>query len=101
MKVIGLTGQSKSKLTQVSDIGMRAPQKEIYMIQELHLPIYHCWCMMIESRFFVEKQYATILLRNIFNAKRLNVEDVTTKVVNTFKAVRALSIKWCGASLNK
>ena len=23
-----------------------------YMIQELHLPVYHCWCLMLEDHFF-------------------------------------------------
>ena len=25
---------------------------ETYMIQELHLPVYHCWCLMLEEHFF-------------------------------------------------
>jgi len=24
------------------------------MVQELHLPVYHCLCLMLESRFFAE-----------------------------------------------
>ena len=24
----------------------------LYMIQELHLPVYHCLCLMLEDRFF-------------------------------------------------
>ena len=42
MKVIGLTGAKDSKLKDMSDVGIKAPQTETYMIQELHLPIYHC-----------------------------------------------------------
>ena len=30
----------------------QAPSTETYMIQELHLPIYHCLCLMLEDRFF-------------------------------------------------
>lgn len=52
MKVIGLTGARNSKLEQLSDVCIKAPQTETYMIQELHLPIYHCLCLMLESRFF-------------------------------------------------
>lgn len=52
MKVIGLTGEKDSKLKNVSDICIKAPQTETYMIQELHLPIYHCLCLMLEERFF-------------------------------------------------
>lgn len=52
MKVIGLTGQKESELSRISDVCIRAPQTETYMIQELHLPIYHCLCLMLEERFF-------------------------------------------------
>lgn len=52
MKVIGLTGAKDSKLKDMSDICIKAPQTETYMIQELHLPIYHCLCLMLEDKFF-------------------------------------------------
>lgn len=53
MKVIGLTGAKDSKLKDMSDVCIKAPQTETYMIQELHLPIYHCLCLMLEDKFFV------------------------------------------------
>lgn len=52
IKVIGLTGAKDSKLKDMSDVCIKAPQTETYMIQELHLPIYHCLCLMLEDRFF-------------------------------------------------
>ena len=52
MKVIGLTGARDSKLKDMSDVCIKAPQTETYMIQELHLPIYHCLCLMLEDKFF-------------------------------------------------
>lgn len=52
MKVIGLTGAKDSKLTQMSDVCIKVPQTETYMIQELHLPVYHCLCLMLEDEFF-------------------------------------------------
>ena len=52
MKVIGLTGAKDSKLKDMSDVCIKAPQAETYMIQELHLPIYHCLCLMLEDKFF-------------------------------------------------
>lgn len=52
MKVIGLTGAKGSELDDMSDVCIKAPQTETYMIQELHLPIYHCLCLMLEDRFF-------------------------------------------------
>lgn len=52
LKVIGLTGEKHSKLEQISDVCIRVPQTETYMIQELHLPVYHCLCLMLEEKFF-------------------------------------------------
>ncbi len=54
MKVIGLTGESESRLSEMADVCIRVPRKETYMVQELHLPIYHTLCMMLEENFFVE-----------------------------------------------
>lgn len=54
MKVIGLTGAKNSKLEQMSDVCIKVPQTETYMIQELHLPVYHCLCLMLEDEFFGE-----------------------------------------------
>ena len=52
MKVISLTGAKESKLEKLSDVCIKVPQTETFMIQELHLPVYHCLCLMLESRFF-------------------------------------------------
>lgn len=56
IKVIGLTGADGGELAKVTDICVKVPSYETYMIQEYHLPIYHCWCLMLEDRFFGEKQ---------------------------------------------
>lgn len=55
MKVIGLTGAKDSRLKDMSDVCIKAPQTETYMIQELHLPIYHCLCLMLEDKFYGRK----------------------------------------------
>lgn len=52
IKVIGLTGANGGGLAEVADVVVKAPEEETYMIQELHLPIYHCWCLMLEEKFF-------------------------------------------------
>ena len=54
IKVIGLTGAKGGELATVSDVVVKVPETETYMIQELHLPIYHCWCLMLEDHFFGE-----------------------------------------------
>ena len=52
IKVVGLTGAGGGELADVADVAVRVPETETYMIQELHLPVYHCWCLMLEDRFF-------------------------------------------------
>ena len=52
MKVIGLTGSSGGKLNEVSDVCIKAPETETFKVQEYHLPIYHCLCLMLEDKFF-------------------------------------------------
>lgn len=52
MRVIGLTGAKDSKLSELADVTVRSSQTRTYMIQEHHLPIYHCLCLMLEDRFF-------------------------------------------------
>lgn len=52
IKVIGLTGRHGGELAKVADVTIRVPEDETYMIQELHLPVYHCLCLMLEDRFF-------------------------------------------------
>lgn len=52
MKVIGLTGAKESKLSVLADVCIKVPETETYKIQEYHLPIYHCLCLMLEERFF-------------------------------------------------
>ena len=52
IKVIALTGRNGGELADVADIAVKVPEDETYKIQELHLPVYHCWCMMLEEYFF-------------------------------------------------
>lgn len=50
--VIGLTGKGKNKLENFCDTCIHVPETETYKIQELHLPVYHCLCLMLEEHFF-------------------------------------------------
>ena len=52
MKVIGLTGAKGGELAAYADVAVKVPETETYKIQELHLPVYHCWCLILEDRFF-------------------------------------------------
>lgn len=55
IKVVGLTGAKGGDLAEVADVCVKVPETETYMVQELHLPIYHCWCLMLEDKFFGNK----------------------------------------------
>lgn len=52
LKVIGLTGEKENRLMEYADACIRVPETETYKIQELHQPVYHCLCLMLEDRFF-------------------------------------------------
>ena len=52
MKVIGLTGRGGGRLADMADVVVAVDEKETYKVQELHLPIYHCLCLMVESEMF-------------------------------------------------
>ena len=52
MKVIGLTGESGGRLAAQADVCIRVPERETFKVQELHLPVYHCLCLMLEAEFF-------------------------------------------------
>ena len=53
---IGLTGQTGGRMAGVCDVTVRVPATETYMVQEYHLPIYHCWCLMLEDHFFGRRE---------------------------------------------
>ena len=52
MKTIAFTGETGGKLKELCDVCICAPEPETYKVQELHLPVYHCLCAMIEEEFF-------------------------------------------------
>ena len=52
IKIIALTGEGGGKLKQFSDVCICVPETETWKVQELHLPVYHCLCQMLENHFF-------------------------------------------------
>lgn len=56
MQVLALTGKEGGRLRGIADITICVPEEEVFKIQELHLPVYHCICLMLEERFFSEGQ---------------------------------------------
>ena len=51
-KTLAMTGEKDSKLSELCDAAIKAPENETYKIQELHLPVYHYLCAAVESYFF-------------------------------------------------
>ena len=56
MPVIALTGKTGGAMNALADVNMVMPSNETYQIQELHLPVYHCLCLMLEEQFFGEHE---------------------------------------------
>lgn len=54
LKTIALTGRDGGAMKSRADAAIVAPSWETYKIQELHLPIYHALCLMLEEYFFAE-----------------------------------------------
>ena len=56
MTAIALTGRTGGKCKGLADICICAPEDETFKIQELHLPIYHALCTMVEAELFEERK---------------------------------------------
>lgn len=54
IRVVALTGKTGGKLAGMADVSITAPETETYKVQELHLPIYHALCLMLEETYFDE-----------------------------------------------
>ena len=52
MNVVFLGGGTGGKLKEIADASIVVPEKETFKVQELHLPVYHCLCAMLEEEFF-------------------------------------------------
>lgn len=54
MVIIGLTGETGGKMKDLCDVLICVPSKITHIIQEFHLPVYHCLCLALENEFFGE-----------------------------------------------
>lgn len=52
LKTIGLTGNTGGRLLELCECAIVAPAVTPADVQELHLPIYHTLCAMLEAKFF-------------------------------------------------
>jgi len=57
MTAIGMTGRNGRDLSKWCDITIEVPADETAKIQELHLPVYHTLCAIVENHFFSEEKH--------------------------------------------
>ncbi len=51
---VALSGKNGGRLKDICDISIVVNEDETFMIQELHLPVYHAMCATVEEHFFKE-----------------------------------------------
>ena len=54
LSTIALTGKNGGELAKWCDVTISVPGEETAAIQELHLPVYHALCSIVEDHFFTE-----------------------------------------------
>ncbi len=54
LHTIGLTGRDGGLLATLCDVAICVPRSTVEDIQEMHLPVYHTLCLMLEAHFFCE-----------------------------------------------
>jgi phosphoheptose isomerase len=56
LTVIGMTGETGGKMASQCDILINVPGKSTAHVQELHLPVYHVLCTLVENSLFGNKK---------------------------------------------
>jgi D-sedoheptulose 7-phosphate isomerase len=52
LPVVAFTGHTGGRLAAVADVALRAPAEGVRAVQELHQPLYHALCGLLEAHFF-------------------------------------------------
>ena len=52
IRTVLLTGNRHGACERFADLVIAVPESETYRIQELHLPVYHTFCLAVEAAFF-------------------------------------------------
>ncbi|MEI6900723.1 MAG: SIS domain-containing protein [Bacteroidota bacterium] len=55
MITIGLSGETGGKMKPLCEILINVPGRRTAFVQELHLPVYHVLCLIVENHFFGNK----------------------------------------------
>lgn len=56
LNVIGLTGADGGRMKQYCDILINVPEERTAFVQELHLPVFHTICLLIEKHFYGQEK---------------------------------------------
>ena len=57
MKVLALVGENTmSQLNLIANYTVNVPKKETFMVQELHLPVYHALCLALENELYGDEE---------------------------------------------
>ena len=54
LRTVALTGEGGGRAAELAELSIRVPSREVHLIQEMHLPVYHALCLMLEDEFFPE-----------------------------------------------
>ena len=52
LNTLAMTGEKESRLSEICTACIRVNEQETYKVQELHLPVYHALCMILEDYLF-------------------------------------------------
>lgn len=52
IKTITMTGRNGGVCDNLAECCIKVPEDETYIVQELHLPIYHALCLQLEEEFY-------------------------------------------------
>lgn len=52
LTTVGFTGSRPARMDTLCDILLKVPAEETHKIQELHLPVYHTLCLLVEQELF-------------------------------------------------
>jgi D-sedoheptulose 7-phosphate isomerase len=52
LTVIGMTGETGGRIKPFCDILINVPERRTSFVQELHLPVYHTLCLIVENHFY-------------------------------------------------
>ena len=52
LTTVGFTGSRPCRMDALCDLRLKVPAEQTHKIQELHLPVYHTLCLMVEQELF-------------------------------------------------